>query len=524
MRLKLSHRRLVLAIAGVAAMVCGGGVGAAEGVPQAPPVGVVATPQKDGLVLFVPPGWEVDDAASPVGTVVTGPGARIWIFVQNLDGLPATAAEYVGYGNRSVLQQWSGMQILLDRSTPVGGVPARILAWTRPLLKHVPGEDMNHYKEYNLIYGPRLVVTLQLKATAGAFPAAERVLHALAESLRFDPGALTPPTPAWSDGGEGRDWREWQTRDHLRWLLPEQGLVWGIYDPFLNPRAWRLDELRFYERSLETKFDLLMTYQSFPDPFPTRVMEEAARDERLVMLTLQSWEPVPPDKVYSSPTTLVFKLLQGEYDGYLREYARAAAGWGRPFFFRLDNEMNADWTPWGAFQYGKDADLYVYAWRHVWEIFREEGATNAIWVWNPNDTAFPDWKWNHHSRYWPGSAYVDWVGLTAYNLGDSYPDTVWREFRDAYKAVYDEYRLMYPGKPLMITEFASHDGGGDKARWTEDMFAALETDFPDIRFAVWWNSTDGMRRYRLDSTAAAREAFVRGLRDPYFTNRVRFGQ
>lgn len=490
---------------------------------------------RDGARFRLPPGWRVDETASPAGTLLTaGPGARIWIFVQNLEGLPASAREYVLYGNRSVLREWSGMKLWLHRRLWMKGKETHVLAWRRPALRHVPPPDRYLYKEYDLIFSPRLVVTLLLAASPPSYARAQVALHQVALSLSLDErgtrevaegSGLPPALPdlrGWKDEERGRAWEEWQTRDELQWPLPPRGLAWGIYDPLLEPDFWQLTGLRSLERSLGTRFDLLMTYLHFPDPFPQVQAEEAAREGRLLMLTLQSWIPMPQDRVFETPATLMFELLDGKYDGYLREWAREAARWGRPFFFRLDNEMNADWSPWSAFHYGKDADLYIYAWRHVWEIFREEGAENAVWVWNPNDTSFPNWRWNHHTRYWPGGKYVDWVGLTAYNLGNAYPGNTWREFREAYRPVYDEYRRLYPGKPLLIAEFASHDGGGDKARWIEDMFSALKEEFPEIRFAVWWNGTDGARRYRFDSTPAAREAFARGIRDPYFVHPVRF--
>ncbi len=476
---------------------------------------------RDGVELLLPPGWQVEERASPAGTLlVWEKKAKVWVFVQNLEGLPAKAEEYILYGNRSVLQEWSGIKLLLHRRLWLSGKTMHVLAWRRPPLRHVPPPDQNLYQEYNLIFSPRLVVTLLLSASPESFLHAQLALHRMALSLSLSPTrkpSLAPDLQGWMDGEKGREVEEWQTRDELKWPLPPRGLAWGIYD-----ESGTLEGVRQLERSLGTKFDLLMTYLHFPAPFPREMMEEAAREGRLVMLTLQSWKPIPQERVFTTPTTLIFEILDGKYDDYLRKWAREAAAWGRPFFFRLDNEMNADWCPWSAFQYGKDADLYIHAWRHVWEIFREEGAENAIWVWNPNDTSFPNWRWNHHTRYWPGGKYVDWVGLTAYNLGNAYPGNTWREFREAYRPLYEEYRRLYPGKPLLIPEFASHDGGGDKARWIEDMFRALEEEFSEIRFAVWWNGTDGARRYRLDSTPFSREAFARGIRNPYFIHPVKF--
>ncbi|BDG60574.1 beta-mannanase [Caldinitratiruptor microaerophilus] len=473
----------------------------------------------NGVRFRLPPGWRVDDAAPAVMTRLQAPGAVMEVYVQDLRADLADARTYIEYGHRSVLKQWNGIRLLGDESATLAGKTARIVSWSRPALLRLQ-EDRRFYREIDLVESPRLVVTILLKATESEYVAAQRAQLDLARSVVPDG---SPPRQQLPDPPAGRDWREWQGRTPLRWEVPESGLIWGIFDPLLAPGpTWNYAGFREYEKDLGVRFGVLMTYQSFGQPFPTAELEMAARDGRLVMLTLQSWHPVERERVYSEPLSLTLRILSGEFDEYLRTYAQAAREWGRPFFFRLDNEMNTDWVPWGAFQYGKDSELYRQAWRYVWEIFRAEGADNAIWVWNPNDTAFPNWKWNHHTVYWPGSRYVDWVGLTAYNLGNSNPGSRWRTFREAYGPPYDEYRRLYPGKPLMITEFASHSGPGDKAQWIRDMFEALKTDFREIKIAVWWNGTEGPRQYRLDSSPESRRAFVEGLRDPYFVNPIRF--
>lgn len=471
----------------------------------------------NGVRFLVPPGWQVDDTAPAVMTRLQAPGAVMEVYVQDLDGDLADAHTYIEYGHRSVLNQWNGIRLLGSETTTLAGRTARIVSWSRPPLTRLQ-EDRRFYREIDLVETPRLVITILLKATEAAYIAAQRAQLELARSVALDgsPARLQDPDPT-----AGRNWRVWQARTPLRWEVPQNGLIWGIFD-LTTARNWDYASLREYEMDLGVRFGVFMTYQSFGRPFPTAELEMAVRDGRLVLLTLQSWNPVERERVYSEPLSLTLRILGGEFDEYLRTYARAARHWGRPFFFRLDNETNADWVPWSAFQYGKDSELYRLAWRYVWEIFRTEGAENAIWVWNPNDTAFPNWKWNRHTVYWPGSKYVDWVGLTAYNLGDSNPGSRWRTFREAYALPYDEYRQLYSGKPLMITEFASHSGPGDKAQWIRDMFEALKTDFREIKIAVWWNGTEGPRQYRLDSSPESRRAFVEGLRDPYFVNPIRF--
>jgi hypothetical protein len=55
--------------------------------------------------------------------------------------------------------------------------------------------------------------------------------------------------------------------------------------------------------------------------------------------------------------------------------------------------------------------VFVAAWRHIVGIFRKAGAGNATWMWTINsiDAAHgpvPPW--------WPGSQWVDWVGIDGY--------------------------------------------------------------------------------------------------------------
>lgn len=81
-----------------------------------------------------------------------------------------------------------------------------------------------------------------------------------------------------------------------------------------------------------------------------------------------------------------------------------------PVAISFGHEMNGHWYPWGT----KDttAATFVKAWRHIHDLFQEEGATNVVWVWSPNVVnPVPSVKLE---PYWPGDAYVDWVGIVGY--------------------------------------------------------------------------------------------------------------
>jgi hypothetical protein len=71
--------------------------------------------------------------------------------------------------------------------------------------------------------------------------------------------------------------------------------------------------------------------------------------------------------------------------------------------------MNGNWFPWSG-----NPKMYVAAWRHIWTVFHEAGATNVRWIWGPdlltNDTTS---KFESvTARYWPGARYVNVLGPT----------------------------------------------------------------------------------------------------------------
>lgn len=492
------------------------GPATAPAIPPAPPRDAPHANPVDGFRITVPAGWQVVPG-QPVQTVLAHPEARLEIFVQDVSKVPGGAEEYVRFGNRSVLNQWNGIKLVQHEKTRVQlaqqTVDAWRLEWYRPVLSRVPG-DRNQYVEYNLVLAPDRVATLLLKSTAIGLPAARAALAQVVASWQSEAPAAAP---RWHpDRTPGRRLAALQRGRGLEWSLPEKGILFGAYDIRLHPKKWQLDAFKAWEQeNFGAPMGTLMTYQRFPDPFPTAAMESAARDGRLMYLSLQAWYPIPKEQVENTPTSFTLQVLNGQWDSYLRQWARDAAAWGKPFLLRWGNEMNSDWAPWGAFQVGKDSELYRLEWQYVHRIFQEEGATNAVWVWNPNGWSHPQWQWNHQSLYWPGGAHVDMVGLTAYNMAGCV-GAEWITFRDFFKPIYDEYRQLYPGKPLVIPELASHTGPGNKAKWLQDMLDVLEREMPEVKMVLWWNGTDRGCDFRLDQPEGVRQAVRTALTgNPY---------
>lgn len=160
-------------------------------------------------------------------------------------------------------------------------------------------------------------------------------------------------------------------------------------------------------KQLGKYMDFRATYQSWGhDADPAEVV---ARGDTM---TWEPWRPVPPTTGYAVPQPAYAneRIAAGVWDDYLRRWARAVKATGRPFFIRYAHEMNGVWMTWSA----GDPRQYIAAWRHVVRVFRQEGATNARFIWAPNVNGFQDdATFERMARlYWPGRAYVDQVGLT----------------------------------------------------------------------------------------------------------------
>lgn len=135
-----------------------------------------------------------------------------------------------------------------------------------------------------------------------------------------------------------------------------------------------------------------------------------------------AWE-LPGQENASTAAITTSDVASGAYDGYIRQYANDVRSYGEPLFIApMCFEMNGNWWPSCSPKANPKltrAD-FVRAWRRVVDLFREQGVTNVAWVWAPVTPLPADQDWGWDSRwqgYYPGDAYVDWIGSSLYEWG-----------------------------------------------------------------------------------------------------------
>jgi hypothetical protein len=260
-------------------------------------------------------------------------------------------------------------------------------------------------------------------------------------------------------------------------------------------------------------------------PFQTEYFKRVRARGSIPMLTWGSWDS---DKGTDQPAFRLAAIANGTYDGYITQWARDAKAWGQPFFLRFDHEMNGYWQfPWAEQLNGNHPGDYVAAWRHVHDIFVQQGVTNATWVWCPNISGSTTTPLN---SLYPGDAYVDWTCMDGYNWGDDGQNT-WQSFGEVFggadfggynpHSTYRELLDIAPSKPIMLGEVASSEAGGSKAGWITDMLGVqLPTNFPQVKAVVWtnWNDGDAHLTWTIGSSASAASAFSSAIKSPVFAD------
>jgi hypothetical protein len=264
--------------------------------------------------------------------------------------------------------------------------------------------------------------------------------------------------------------------------------------------------LSSFETELGRKVAITHNFVGWTDDW-TSQLSGMASGGRIPLVTWEAWE-----NSVGAPLT---DIIGGSYDPVIKARAQAAKSFGQKFFLRWGHEMNGNWYPWDGSHNGANAAAtatYVSAFRHVHDLFVAAGATNVLWIFCPNVDSVPNDAWNQWASYYPGDAYVDWMGFDGYNWGTVQTTSTWQTFPTIASRIYAS--IAAKGKPIMIPETASTELGGDKADWIAGVLPAVEASFPQVKALVWFQmnkETD----WRIDSSTAARSAFVTMANDSY---------
>ncbi len=280
---------------------------------------------------------------------------------------------------------------------------------------------------------------------------------------------------------------------------PPLDIRWGIYQIYWGAERFE----HFLDLTIEklaSPPDYVMFYRDLGRPFPAKAVEIIRKRGAIPSISLELWQ------WGRKSTKFLPNINAGELDEYFESWARDAKAEGGPVMLRFGFEFNGDWFSWSG-----DPEAYISAWRRVHAIFKRVGADNVKWVWAPNITSVPDLPANDMHLYYPGEAYVDWVGIDGYNWGDEHDEWhTWQSCQQIFEKALVEFDRRYPMHPVMLAEFGTtDDAAGRKAKWITDAYEWLSTK-TRVSAVIWFNldkRREGEHDWRINSTPECLDAF-----------------
>jgi mannan endo-1,4-beta-mannosidase len=251
----------------------------------------------------------------------------------------------------------------------------------------------------------------------------------------------------------------------------------GLYEPGAPGSYTGIDQ---FAKAIGRQPNIALYYGSWLGKFQVGFAAQAAERGATTLVQM------------GTGNTSLSSIASGQYDSYWRSYADEVKAFGRPVILSLDHEMNGDWYPIG---YKHTSPVtFKAAWRHVVTIFREQGARNVTWLWTINIIDTQDNHVANPAPWWPGSSYVNWVGIDGYYYVPS------ETFAPLFGPTITKVREL-TDDPILIAETGTALSAGQATK-IADIFAGV-SNFGLLGFVLFdQNGTpSGVQTWRINSSA-----------------------
>jgi hypothetical protein len=263
--------------------------------------------------------------------------------------------------------------------------------------------------------------------------------------------------------------------------------------------ATPLHYLGVYEGGMPDSYAPVQQFQAAVGVTPNIALYYSSWNEQFkAAFAVQAYDAGATPAVQIEPYQVsMADIAAGQYDSYLRSFASAVVNYGRPVIIGFAHEPDGDWYPWGA--NSVSPTVWIAAWQHVVDVFRDTGADNVIWLWTVNAQGADA---GMAGAWWPGPAYVTWIGLDGY----------YAQPGDTFSKVFGPLLTVTAGlgKPVLISETAVGPGTGNQVAGIANLFAGLRSD--KLLGLIWFNQAQHGGTFHQDWRLEANPAAVRAFR------------
>jgi hypothetical protein len=254
-------------------------------------------------------------------------------------------------------------------------------------------------------------------------------------------------------------------------------LLWGAY---VGDGA---NNLSNFEALVGKKVNFYADFEGWDTNFPSGFSSQVGQQGKTLIIF---WEP---SFGYDS-------INNNSQDSYIKQFAADAKAYGYPVILVPFDEMNLNEEAWGYGQNNNTAAKFQTAWKHVHDLF--SGATNVKFGLAYNSVSIPAVAGNNFNDYYPGGAYVDYVGVDGFNFTD--PGQTFAQIFNPAMAQLATYN-----KPIIIFSTASI-ASNNKAAWITNGLGNQIKTYSNLIGWVWFNQ-GGSPNWLVNSDNNSLQAF-----------------
>lgn len=268
-------------------------------------------------------------------------------------------------------------------------------------------------------------------------------------------------------------------------LVPTCGAWWGV-TPVTGTRQDPTGPVHAFEREIGRTVDIYHGYHNGAELFPTAAEIALTREHGEHRMLVLNWKP-DVGKSWR-------QVADGAMDGQIaREAAYLKAHFHQKFWLVIHHEPEDEVRP--APGSGYTAADYHAMFRHIVTRFRALGVRNALYtVVFMGYTGYMAKPW--FKDLYPGDDVVDWIGYDPFaksNIPD-YAHLVNKVAAEqeqlGFPGFYDYSARYFPGKPLMLSEWAVIGVPGDPGRKAAFYRSVAQqfAHYPRIKALTYYNA------------------------------------
>ncbi len=209
--------------------------------------------------------------------------------------------------------------------------------------------------------------------------------------------------------------------------------------------------------------------------------------------TLSLGVPIIPDSSSGPAVGTLAQGATGEYNLYFITLAQTLVSGGEAnAYLRLGFEFDGAWMPWAAATPSDEANFAAY-FQQIVTAMRAVPGENFHFVWNPDAAAFTQSGYSVAAAY-PGNAYVDVIGLDAYDQSWATPQTPANAWSSTTLPALTAARQFASaqGKPLALTEWgviirSDGHGLGDDPTYINQMVSWMKNSANNVTYETYFD-------------------------------------